>query len=97
MVSYGVLGLALATVTVPLSQRFSPWLHAKFFPESGALASGVHEFLRELGRCETFSELAVVSGAHLSAVLRPRVCAIYARREGKLVSAFVRGPAAPPA
>ncbi len=95
--SYGLLGLALASVVVPVGRRISGWLHAKFFPESGALASGVYEFLRELSRCDTFAELARVSGTHLSTVLRPRVCAIFARSDGKLVSAFVRGPAAPSA
>lgn len=97
MVSYAVLGLALASVIVPVHGRLSPWLHRKFFPESGALASGVQDFLRELGRCETLSELALVSGTHMSAVLRPRVCAVYSRVDDRLTSTFVRGPSAAPA
>lgn len=96
MASYATLGLALACVIVPVHRRLSPWLHRKFFPESVALASGVHEFLRELGRCETLSELALVSGAHMSAVLRPRVCAVYSRVDDRLTSTFVRGPSAAP-
>lgn len=94
--SYATLGLALACVIVPLHRRLSPWLRRKFFPESVALAAGVHEFLRELGRCETLTELALVSGAHMSAVLRPRVCAVYSRVDDRLTSTFVRGPAAAP-
>lgn len=95
-VGHIVFGLALASVVVSLNRRFAPWLYERFFPESHALASGVHGLLRELARCETVAELSRVSGTHLAALLRPDACVIYARGASHFQPVFLRGPATPP-
>jgi S1-C subfamily serine protease len=85
------LTLLLASAAVPAYLRLRPFIERLVFPERHALGQGMDLLLQELSACNTPDEVLRLAGERLHALLRPDVCAVYARRLDCFEPLFVAG------
>jgi class 3 adenylate cyclase len=92
------VGALAFVVAVPVHRRLRPRLERAFFPERHRLEDGFGELIAALAAARGAKELARTMGARLEELLRPEICAAFARAEESAPYAplFVHGAGVPP-
>jgi class 3 adenylate cyclase len=95
----GRLGVAvlLTGLLLPAQRLLRPRLERVFFRERWDLDQGIPRLLQQIRDCPNPSELTAQIGQGLARMLRPELCAVYARQEGAFATVFASGRAIPPA
>jgi signal transduction histidine kinase len=90
------LAVATAGIAVPLAAPLRRRVDRVFFPEREALERGAEQLLEDLSDCRSPGEVFELIGDRVTALLRPRSCAVYTRQAGHFAPrAFVPGDAPP--
>ena len=86
----------LTVLLLPAQSLLRPRLERIFFRERWNFDQGLALLMQEIRDCTTASEATSQIGEGLTRLLRPELCAVYARRDGAFTPVFANGRAIPP-
>ena len=91
------VAVLMTALLLPAQRVLRPRLEWVFFRERWNLDQGIAELMQQIRGCADTSELTARVGEGLTRLLRPELCAVYARQEGSFTPVFAKGRAIPPA
>jgi class 3 adenylate cyclase len=91
------VAVLLTALVLPTQRALRPLLERIFFRERWDVDHGIALLIRQIHDCTDPSQLTPQVGAGLARLLRPELCAVYARQENAFAPVFASGRAIPPA
>lgn len=87
----------LTTGMLSLQSKLRPRIEQWFFKDRHAIDTGIGHLLSQISSCSDAAALAQTTGDGLMALLKPQVCALYAREGSAFGLLYAGGAAVPPA